>query len=416
MGKHSENSPSSFARRYECPGSRAAERGQPNNPSEYSALGTAAHWLGEQVLSRDSTKQRTNVAVYMGVVTPTVNPKTGDCFIVDQNMVDAVDMYVDYCRSLMAISNEYIVEINMPLTFLGPDETGTADFACITHGHILEVVDYKHGQGVAVDAIDNIQGLCYGLGVARKYQDAEWKELKITIVQPRAFHSHGVIRSWVISREEAEEWYMELAHASVLTEDDDAPRKAGKHCKFCKAVQCYAKDEDVAATTEIAVREAEADWVPVPVEGLSVERISYLLLNGKIDMVEDWCASFRAYAQEQHEQGNKIPLMKIVPTRAYRYFVKGTPVESLLSDTLDREKFEACHKPKELKTLAQIEKAIGKPLFAEIFDTGNPDKSKVVKLSSGTTLVSEDDKRNAVHAIGSDEFGDTTDATDDLFN
>ena len=86
---HSELGASVAARWMACPGSVALSRGQPNYETDHSRAGTVAHYIGEQCLR----KRALDPAEWLDT---TVNGVK-----VDETMVAAVRVYVDYCRGLM---------------------------------------------------------------------------------------------------------------------------------------------------------------------------------------------------------------------------------------------------------------------------------------------------------------------------
>ena len=115
------------------------------------------------------------------------------------------------------------------------------------------------------------------------------------------------------------------------------------------------------------------------------------LLLRKIDLVEDWATSLRAYAKEQLEKGVSVPGWKLVQKRASR---KWAVPESEIVDRLVDVKDALFHEP-ELKSPAQIEKIVGKKRFPS---------DLVVSVSSGLTLAAEHDKRPAAAVDAASEF------------
>lgn len=382
MSAHSLNSPSSFSRRINCPGSANMEKDLPNKSSPYAAEGTAAHELAEMCLLKDHEP-----AEYFGEEIVIDKDGSVQRFTVNQDMIDAVKTHVDYCRGLLA--DEDLVEEKFELPFLGKDEKGTSDYTGLTP-EILHVVDYKHGRGVPVEAIGNIQGLCYGLGAARRFQKEDWKTLRITIVQPRAYHEDGPIRSWDVPREELADYIVNFAFYAKRTQDPHAPLNVGDWCRFCKAKPICPQQAIFAQET------AEMDFEdptskPVPVNFLTDEQIADLVLN-KIKLIEQWCQSVKDYAQSRAEEGSPPPGTKLVATRAVRIFSDKDAAEQALSARYGEKVYN-----KKFMSAPQVEKAIGKKEFAEFADM-------VDKVSTGVTLVPESDKRESVRMSAEEEF------------
>jgi hypothetical protein len=269
---HSINSPSSFSRRIACPGSAKMEIQFPSTTSIYAAEGTAAHELGEKCLLQNKNPEDF-MGQKMGEFTDSEGK--GKDFIVDGDMVNAVKVYVDHCRALQ--NENSAVESKLQLPFLGEGEKGTADFISL-HDGILHVVDYKHGQGVPVNAIENVQGICYGLGAAKKFEALEWDKMRITIVQPRSFHTDGPVRSWDVSREELLDYKMKFATAALLTQEENPELNAGEHCRFCRAQKvCKEYANFVSESTKVNLFEEDAK--PVDPKLLTDEEVVDLVLN-----------------------------------------------------------------------------------------------------------------------------------------
>ena len=385
MGEHSLNGPSSFARRIACPGSANAERGLEDTYSIYAAEGTAAHELGETCLN-DCTLTPED---FLG---QTIND-----FEVDQDMIEAVTVYTDYCSGLINNSDEHLVEEKLLLPFIGPNDKGTADFVAIGNG-VLEVVDYKHGKGVPVEVKENVQGTCYGLGAANRMHNHPWHTLKITIVQPRCPHTDGSVRSWSLSREDVSDLLLDYAYAAELTKDPDASLNVGSHCRFCKAKPtCPAQIEFAKEATGLQF----GDTIEEPAEPDTIggERLADLVLN-KIPVIEHWCKSVKEHAQQVAEAGSPPPGTKLVATRAVRKFVNPKVAEKKVPELypdIDKEKFYDV----KFKTAPAVEKVVGKKNMGLINDM-------IDKISTGVTLVPKSDPRDDINPSAAVQFGDTT--------
>lgn len=379
MGFHSLNSPSSFSRRIGCPGSARMEKDLPNETSPYAAEGTAAHELGERCLGSGREP-----AEYAGEM---IEVEGFGSFEVTQEMISAVEVYVDYCNNIMG--DNYAIEERFDLSFLGDGQSGTSDFTSL-HDKTLNVVDYKHGKGVPVDVIGNVQGICYGLGAAKRFDNYDWDTLKITIVQPRAYHDDGPVRSWEIPRAELFDYMMNYAAYAAATEDPNAPLNVGSWCRFCKAKpQCPQQMKHAEEAMEMDFNEPSSK--PVPIEFLSDDQITDLVLN-KIKMIEQWCGSVKDFAQKKAEAGDALPGTKLVHTRASRVWKDKDKAEEFFRGKFGDDVYE-----KKFMTAPKIEKIVGKKKFEDYADM-------VDKVSTGVTLVPESDPRANIRPSVEDEF------------
>ena len=381
---HSLNSPSSFARRRVCPGSARMEKGLPDSSSVHSAKGTAAHTLGEICLTNGSSPDD-HLGEKMGEF-KFPNGRIEE-FLVDGGMVDVVNVYVDYCRSLEK-DRCSMVEQRFELPFIGEDESGTADFVAITD-NTLHIVDYKNGRGV-VEAYQNIQGLCYGLGAANQFEDYEWDRLQITIVQPRAWHKDGPIRSWSISRDEILDWKMDLSEAAEATRNDQHILNASINCWFCKAnYGCKELVKLIEENTKMDL--SDPNSTPINPDMLTDDQMVDLIFN-KIPLIERWCSSVKDYGQRRAQEKNPLPDTKLVKTRETMRWLDQKEAEDFFS-SIDGA-FE-----KKFKSAPQMKKLVGSKEFAKY------EEKYTHKTSTGVTLVQADDPRNSVNPSGESEFG-----------
>lgn len=394
MSGHSLNSPSSFQRRIECPGSANMERDIPSESSVYTDEGTAAHQLAEDCLRKGDMPED-----YRGEIIVVEKDGPRREFEVNGDMISAVEVMVNHCRPLMG---RHFIEHKFQLPFLGPDEKGTSDFTALTLNYfdeedgltknILHVVDYKHGKGEVVEAVENVQGLCYGLGAMKEFMDEPWDILRITIVQPRAYHDDGPVRSWDVPRNELMDYMINFAAAAKATEDPNAPlRVSVKGCRFCKAkLKCPAQLQNAKDTLEMDFEEPTSK--PVPIELLSDEKLLDLFFSGRLKMIEQWCQTIKDYLQKKAEAGEPVKGSKLVFTRAVRMWRNKEQAEAALKEKFGDQIYE-----KSFVTAPGLEKIIGKKAFKEL-------EFLVEKKATGVTLVPESDPRESARGSVEDEF------------
>lgn len=397
---HSVNGPSSFSRRRACSASMQMELGIPDKESIYAQEGSAAHALGEKCL-----KTGKNPEDFLGVKLGEYQLPDGSIeeFIVDGDMVDAVKVYVDYCRPL--INKNTMIEQKFDIPVLGPDEhsktgfvRGTSDFTSL-HNRILEVVDYKHGKGVQVGAVDNIQGLSYGIGAAANFKDEDWDTLRITIVQPRVFGAKQ-IKSWDVPKEDLLDWKMDFAEAALKTFAKDVELNPSKNCQFCKALYlCKGIINLIREITGMDLTKSGSS--PMDINKLTDDQIVDIIFN-KLPIIKGWFAKLEDYAQQRAEERNPLPGTKLVETRARRVWKDPKKAEQFFSSMLGEKAYD-----KKFKTAPQIEKVLGKKEYS------NYEESYVHSISSGVTLALIEDSRQDVRPSAASEFGSVE--SDDLF-
>lgn len=363
---HSPKGASSAERWLNCSGSAALLK-QLSFPEtdepEWTALGTAAHSLAAEclVLKTDTWEA--------------VGTKIG-AFEVDKEMADAVQIYLDHCRWLME-GREWLVEKRIgedPAMRPHPEFYGTVDFS--SHdAEWLDVVDYKHGEGIVVEPEDNEQGMYYAYG--RLF---EWRQIgrhippnvRITIVQPRAFHEDGPIRSWPTTAERILQWGDNVLLPRMEAAEIENDFNAGSWCRFCPA--------KLFCPLLVGLFGAAAKADPNAVHHLSDQRLG--LEYEQRAAVKFYMTALEAEIFRRNNTGNIVPGTKLVWKKAHRVWRDGAEI------TIKARLGQEAYTLPELKSPAEIEKVSG--------DAKNLVKEWAYSPKTGLTVAPDTDKRQAV--------------------
>ncbi len=124
-----------------------------------------------------------------------------------------------------------LVEQKLDFSRFVPDGFGTGDCLIIADSE-LQVIDFKYGTGVQVEAENNPQMMCYALGAMLLYDGIyDIDSVKMTIFQPRKDH----VSSAIISKDDLYSWAVDVLHPiAEIAAKGEGDFKAGDHCRFCK--------------------------------------------------------------------------------------------------------------------------------------------------------------------------------------
>lgn len=343
--EHAQWSASATDRNWNCPGALALTDDLPEQTNEAADWGTCCHQVSEKCL-----RQNKDAVDFIG----TTEKGKKHSFEVDDDMADTAQMYVDYCRKRLAEYKEatgkdaiFFIEENFSLADLNPpfQAGGTGDFVIIFPlWKLIEVVDLKGGRGVVVEVKGNPQGRSYGLGAMLKHPKADIERVRVTIVQPRAAHKDGRIRSDDFHVADLVEWTTDLVaamkrsrQALVLAQPYKDMRpdptwvrdwlKAGDHCKFCKAAGfCPALEQRAHDAAGVWFDDLDQPRISNAPDMLSPERAAALL--DAADMIGEYLNAVRAYWHAQAEGGVEIPNYILVDKEGREKWNDGAEAEA----------------------------------------------------------------------------------------
>lgn len=362
-GQHALLSASSSKMWLECTPSAILNSKEPEVETSYSKEGTEAHALAEKKLNswiKSNRKSKFKAS--------------------DGEMNEYTSDYRDY---VIEIFNEekaktpdaqLLIEQKLDFSRWVPEGFGTGD-AVIIGDDTCHVIDLKYGKGVLVKAEGNTQARLYAAGAMETYGLLYgFDKITVHIYQPRMNN----ISTCTYTVEELEDWLNNwVTPRAKLAIKGEGKQKAGEWCRFCKIKgNCKARMVDTMCNLINSGFNTNA-------EELTQKQIeSALPVLGEITK---WVKDLEAYALDQALQGTRYKGFKIVEGRSVR---KVTDEPGLI-EALHKMGYQdevIMTKPK-LETISNIEKAIGKKMFAGI------SMPYVEKPKGKPTLVPASDKR-----------------------
>ena len=389
---HSSLSPSAAGRWIACPGSIALSAKCPPQPASiHAAEGTVAHDLAYQLLVGKATH-----AALVNRIGETVM-QDGFEIEITEDMVDGAKMYHDSVwghiteirQSRGGVKQAPVhmkAEERVCASSVSPDLWGTSDCTFWQNGNVLEVVDYKYGKGVPVEATGNKQMLIYAIA-AMDSAAKSWAfdKVRLTVVQPRAPHAEGPVRTWEISVAELKKYAAEIKKAVVATAEPNPKTVAGAHCRWCPAKGICP------AMLGAAQKAVAADFDTIPSPGRVLDASSLTMeqaLNALAweDTVGEFFKALRSRLEAELQMGRAVPGWKLVEGKSNRQWTEETQVVKELGPLLG----DAIYVERKVKSPAQIEKLVGKGKVDHL----------TMKPAGKIVMVEESDPRPAVETAG----------------
>lgn len=413
MSAHALLSPSSAHRWMRCAGALAASIGCGDSSSSFAREGTAAHTLGERALGYERQAEFW-LGETIDVSYVEDNLKKIDRYLVDQEMADYVQVYVDQVRRE---PGELIVEEQLDLSevYGVKDQFGTGDAIVLDHENDrLYVGDLKYGRGNIVYAKDNEQLYSYGAGALEAYDMfGDWKTITVAIHQPRLHHYD----EHTLTRVELEEFVARAKVAASLAvglmelspEAVEAQKQAGeKQCQWCPI------KGNCKTNAKWAHEQVYADFTTLEADPVQVKDASHMddalidKLVARCDAIEAATRAWRAELTRRLEAGiYKGADWKLVAGRkGKREWSSDVEAEKIMKDA--RIKSDDMYS-KKIITLPAAEKVMKKLRKPKIWAKLNA----LMEQAPGKPAVAPiNDPKPALVVATEDQFKDESDFSD----
>lgn len=394
--KHAILSPSAAHRWLHCTPAPRVEAEFPETTSEYAEEGRLAHSVCELAAKKKFTVMN-NRTYNSRLKKLKADPKW------DDEMLSTAATYVEHLteHAMRFEHAPYVaLEVQVDITDYAPEAFGTCDCVMIG-GDELIITDYKHGKGVPVSAQDNPQMLLYALGALKLYRPIYGdmiRRVSTYIDQPRLGSYDGAS----MTVEELLAWGESIkpkAAAAFMGTGEFAP---GEWCRFCRAkAKCRARANQNTALEDFKDCIPLGRSIPMqteydatgfkPSNCLTDEEIGALLVRA--EGLVAWYNDLKEYALVACLNGKTIPGWKAVEGRSTRAWTdQDTALEALMAGGVE----EAIIYDRVPKTLAQLEKVIGKQRFGELVG------GMITKSPGKPALAAESDKRPAYNGAAAD--------------
>ena len=369
---HARLSPSSASRWLRCTAAPSMEARYPAVTTSYAEEGTFAHKLAE--LCTQNT---------LGWIKPTEFKKQlkelQENPLYSSEMLEHCEEYAQYVLSkYMELKDQckdafVELEVKLDLQEYIPESFGTADCVIIAEP-LIQIIDFKYGKGVQVEAMRNVQMEIYALGAISKYERLyDFKKVGLSIVQPRlggiseAQVDRDALRAWAISSLKPQA-KAAFNGPGVFVHSESA-------CRFCRAkADCKAR----------------ADHFLKVFEDHPIEEVLTSEDAGKIltlaEGIEAWLKDLTEKVTNDLMQGRMVPGWKLVAGRSNRKITcSDEELEQILREQGKLKKKDIY--TQKIIPLTQIEKLLGAKKAAEVL------QGKIVKPEGAPTLAKASDTR-----------------------
>lgn len=306
MTQHSIIGMSEAPRWGACAGSVTAQLWFPQTEeSEAAAEGTAAHEVAVWLFHGYDVQE---------------GMQTSNGVQVDEEMIEFAGLYVDHIKQIIATNPGcwFGLETMTHARRIHPEAWGTTDFWLYNQAAgLLYIRDFKYGHKT-VEVHDNDQLIGYATG---RMDDLGMPDLGITldlgVIQPRAFHADGVIRTVCMPATDIRPHVNRLAGMADEALGSNPRFITGPHCADCLALHACK-----------AARQASMMAVDHVAQGPQVEHMDdassaseYLLLKRSQEAIESRLKAKEAELLSRIREGHTVPGLVAENKRGLRRWV-----------------------------------------------------------------------------------------------
>lgn len=372
MRKHALLSASGASRWLECPPSARLELKFPQKSSSYADEGTAAHELCE--LSARYWLNEIDEAEYEAKLAKLAQ---GDYYNAEMQ-----ECAVDYGRFIRDTVNaaknkcpDAVVGLEVKILDFSdwvPGGFGTGD-CIILADDLLEVIDFKYGKGVRIEAENNPQLRLYALGAITLYGELyDFKRVRMSIIQPRINQEPSTCEISVTELLDWAENYVKPRAALAFAGGGEF-NPSEKTCRFCRAKeQCKAR---YYKNLKLFDDSPDPLLITPDEAGKTLEKAAD---------IKTWLSDLEKLVTSELSAGKPVNGWKLVEGRSNRKYVDELKVvDAMKAAGYD----ETLLYERSLLGITAMEKAFGKKAIGEILN------GLIYKPQGKPTLVPANDKR-----------------------
>ncbi len=295
-----------------CAGSVMMQAQYPQEATDDSKAGDAAHWVCEKILN--SVKNNAAAAITAQSLVGMADPAGT---IISDEMAEAADVFIEDCLSVVAQSGNFAamnVEGRVQAHRVHPAlNWGTVDFWARI-GNTIYVKDFKFGHGF-VDEYENWQMMDYAAGILDQLGIDGLEEqnmwIDMAVIQPRYYNAKPV-RSWRIRASDLRTFVNIMSYQAHKALMPDAECVSGDHCKDCTARRaCPAARQSSYWAMQVSTEAVPVNLPPAAV-GLELDYISRA-----IKALEYQQTALMEYAEALLLGGDVVPGYARVPSAGH---------------------------------------------------------------------------------------------------
>lgn len=270
----------------------------PQDDTDESREGTAAHWCWTDVLETDAQYPVENSIAPNGVP-------------VTEAMLDGAELYVrvvDNALNECGLTRDVLrVEQRVMMPMIHEHNDGTPDTSFYApHLFRLYCFDYKFGHDY-VDAFESWQCVNYVAGLIELVRERYGKtddeiEVRICVVQPRNYDSDGPVRWWTVRGSDLRAMWNKLRSAAERAFAPMPVATTGAHCEHCPGrVHCNANQRQAYRAASLSRQSLPFD---LPAQALATELL--ILQDAERDLAAR-ISGLEAEADARIKRGETVP-------------------------------------------------------------------------------------------------------------
>lgn len=257
---------------------------------------------------------------------------------VTEEMHQGGQLYAEHFLGLMRATGVFTPRLEQVVQIprVSEHNWGTYDGALIdVRNRAIFLTDYKFGR-VVVEAFECWQGIDYVAGLLSElgidgHEDQRWR-VWITVVQPRAYHRDGPVRTWKLQASDLRGYINQLRQGAEESLAPNPVARSGAHCKHCPArTKCQTALRAGMALYETALHAAPHDMDPAAIG------VQLGILKRAAQQIEALFDGLQEEAKTLTRKGVYVPGWNVEPTYGRKSWCRPDSEVIALGDMLGHD-------------------------------------------------------------------------------